>query len=120
MTIPAHFPIALYQGDSFKLFFRVKVRDTEGVVDYQSLAGSTPKAQIRATADTTGTPMAEFTCTLANQTTTKGGCTIELSTSQTAGITAVSGVWDCEILYSDGEKKTFLAGPVTITKQVTR
>lgn len=120
MTIPAQFPISLYQGDSFKLFFRVKVRNDQGVVDYQSLASSTPKAQIRASADTGGTPLAEFTCTLSNQNTVPGGVTIELSSVQTAGLTASSGVWDAEVLYQSGEKKTFLAGPVTIIKQVTR
>lgn len=119
MTTPATFDLSIYQGDSYDLFFRVKARNGIGDLVYQDLTGATAKAQIRATKETASV-LAEFTCSLSNQTSTPGGVLCRLTPATTAAITATAGVWDCEILYANGDKKTVLAGNVTFTKEVTR
>lgn len=123
MTQPAALDIALYQGDSFDLFVRVKARDTGGTMVYQNLTGATPKCQMRA-AKNNPTVLIEFTCTLSNQTTTPGGVLIHATPANTLGLVATSpgapNVWDLEILYSNGDKKTILAGNASVTAEVTR
>lgn len=119
MTTPAVFDPEVYQGDSWDLFFRVKARDAGGNLVYQDLTGATPKAQFRPNA-ASSTITAELTCTLSNQSTTPGGVLVRLSPAQSAGLAPGNLVWDCEISYSNGDKRTVLAGAVTVIAEVTR
>lgn len=123
MTKPATQDIDIYQGDSFDLFVRVKARDAGGTMVYQNLTGATPKAQIRQSKSNV-TVLVEFTCTLSNQTTTPGGVLVHATPAQTAALAATSpgapNVWDLEILYSNGDKRTILAGNASVTAEVTR
>lgn len=118
MTIPALQPLALYQGDSYSLLLRIKARNNLGDMVYQDLTGAIGKSQIRADASS-NTVIAEFTCTITDQVTLTGGVLLQLTPAQTSSIVATVAVWDCEILYANGERHTFLSGPVTITKEVT-
>lgn len=119
MTNPAPLDLTIYQGDSHDIFFRLKARDGSGNMVYKDITGCTVKAQIRATKDA-ATPLAEYTATLSDQTTTTGGCLLHLDPDVTAAIVADLGVWDCEVGFSATDKKTILAGNVTFTKEVTR
>lgn len=119
MTVPAPFDISVYQGDSFDLLLRIKVRDTSGTLIYQDLTGATAKAQIRATASSS-TVLAEFSCSLTNQSTLPGGVLIRLTNAQTTAINADVGVYDAEVTYANGDRHTFISGKVTFIKEVTR
>jgi len=101
------------------MLIRVKARNNVGGMDYSDLTGCTPKSQIRATV-ISATVVAEFVATITDQVTIKGGVLLTLAASVTEAMTLVTGVWDCEILYPNGEKKTVLAGPVTMQPGVTR
>jgi hypothetical protein len=119
VTTPAKFDPEIYQGDSWDLFFRVKARDAGGNLVYQDLTGSTAKAQFRVAASAT-TILAELTCTLSDQVATTGGVLVRLSPAQSAGLVPGNAKWDCEISYPNGDKRTVLAGDVTVTAEVTR
>lgn len=119
MTIPATYSITIYQGDSYSLLLRIKARDENGVMQYQDLTSTTPKAQIRLTA-ASNTVLAEFDADVTDQVALRGGVLLVLSPTQTAALTDPVMVWDCEVTYPDATKKTFLAGPVNLIKQVTR
>lgn len=119
MTTPAPFDLQIYQGDSYDLFFRVKARNGVGDLVYLDLTGSTPKAQIRAS-KTSPTAAAELTANISDQTTLTGGVLLHITPAVSAALTLTAGVWDCEILFASGDKKTVLAGDVTVTPEVTR
>lgn len=119
MTTPASYDLAIYQGDSYDLFFRVKARDTNGVLVYQDLTGSTVKAQYRANA-ASSTVLLEFSCSLSNQSTTAGGVLVHASAAQTTALAVMTGMWDCQITYPSGDVKTVLRGNVTVTTEITR
>lgn len=112
---------AIYQGDNYDLSFRVRTLNADGTYGgYIDLTSYTSlKAQIRATA-AAPQPQAEFTCTKGNQTTTPGSVTLSLTTTQTAGLTAGTGVWDFEMVGTDGKKHTYMKGSVEIVAEVTR
>lgn len=121
MTKPATQDIEIMQGDSFDLFFRVKARDAGGTLVYQNQTGNTCKAQYRATKSSASPVLVEFVCSMANQTTTPGGWLIHATPALTAGLSpTTNGVWDVEISYANGDKKTVLAGAVTVFAQVTQ
>lgn len=118
MTIPAPLPLTLYQGDSFSLFVRIKARDAGGTLVYQNLTGCTVKAQIRLNTEAPQV-IAEFSANITEQVTLTGGIVLLLTPAQTAAMTELKAVWDCEVLYSNGDKRTFLAGSVALVKEVT-
>lgn len=119
--IPALQAISITTGDSREIFFRIKrkVSDNPATYEYLDLTGCTVRSQIRPNVDS-DTVLATFTCTLANQSTSRGGVFMKLTPIQTRAITT-NGVYDVEVEFpTTGELKTFVAGSVTITKDVTR
>ena len=118
MTTPALQNLEIYQGDSVDMLVRIKARDALGSLVYMDLTDWTPKAQIRLNVGAP-TVLAEFTCTKTDQTIMPGGILLHLDPASTASITANEGVWDAEISKSTTDKKTFLAGTVTFTAEVT-
>lgn len=122
MTTPATQNITLKRGDSWDLLARVKGKNALGDLVYLDLTGCTPKAQIRASEDAE-TPIAEITCTLTDQVTLAGGILLRLEDTATAALApTTSAKWDLEIKWPgvNGDRKTVLAGTVTITADVTR
>lgn len=121
MTTPATQDITIKRGDSWDLFFRVKGRNGVGDLVYLDLTGVTPSAMIRANIDDVS-PIVSITCTLANQGTLTGGVLLRLEDTDTDGLApTTTAVWDCELKWpgATGDRKTVLAGQVTITKDVT-
>ena len=118
--VPATRDITIYQGDTYTLQFRVRNLNTDGTPGtYVDLTGCTPKAQIRTSTSAT-TVLAEFTATLADQTTTPGGVTLSLTAAQTAALTYGTAVWDAQVTYPSTAVQTFLQGKVTLIYEVTR
>lgn len=123
---PVDQPITVYQGDRFDFFFRIRQKVwNEGTGEYEpgayiDLTPYTIRSQVRNSVDD-NTVRATFTCTKSNQVTTPGGCTITLSTTDTASLVE-NGVYDVEIETTANpvDRQTILKGTMTLTKQVTR
>ena len=122
---PAQCDIQLYRGDYFEMTLRLR----EGVITgatyspgaYLDLTGWVPKAEIRATVDTTGPPMAAFTTEVMDQTAeTLGAVHLFLPADTSALLTATTAVWDVQLTDPGGRVFTYLRGKVTIEKDVTR
>jgi hypothetical protein len=116
MALPVGKNITLYQGDTFHLSFTLYEKDAQGnqgpAID---LTGATVTAQIRATAANPSV-MATFTGTHNG---VGGKATISLTSAQTSALSA-GGVWDVQVEFPGGDVKTYLAGTVTLVKEVTR
>ena len=112
---PAQKDITLYRGDTYELFARIK--DGSGV--YRDLTGWVGLAQYRATVDDS-TVLATFSVVLGNQTTAPGSFFMRLTDTVTAALTVLSGVYDLQFTFPDGTKGTYMAGKVTVTKDVSR
>jgi len=120
MALPENRNLVIYKGDTFSLSFRLRQKQTSGAPGaYVDLTGCTPKAQIRATEDST-TVLQEFTATLGDQTNvdTVGQVNLVISSADTANLSP--GVWDVQVTYPDNTVTTYLRGSVTVTKEVTR
>ena len=115
--------IDITRGDTFNAFFRIK-RKSDGV--YVPLTGWSGIAQIRVAYDDV-TPLASFTVTLANQVSYPGGVLVTMAKTVTATLNYAEpvaskqiGIWDCQMTNDIGEDNTFLAGKVTLWKDVSR
>jgi hypothetical protein len=116
--LPAVKNLEIYQGDTFSLYMRLRMKDANGLPGaYLDLTGQTPKAEIRPTPESS-TVNATFTCTLDNQIVSPGGITLALAASTT--LTLANGVWDLQFKDTGGTINTYLRGTVTVTKEVTR
>ena len=123
---PAQCDIQLYRGDYFEMTLRLR----EGTINgstyapgaYLDLTGWQPKAEIRASVDSTGPPLATFTTEVMDQEIagTKGGVHVFLPADTTAALTATNAVWDVQLTDTLDRVYTYLRGTVTITKDVTR
>jgi hypothetical protein len=122
---PAAKDIVLYQGDDYSFFFRVRERVWDDFTNqwvpgnYVNLTNWSGKSQIRATASS-GTILAEFTVVFPNQATTPGGVLLQLTDTQTAALVNPTAVWDVELVNTTNERRTFIAGIVTVIPEVTR
>lgn len=121
MSLPTQVNFDVYKGDTFTWWFRLRDRLSSGAPgDYMDLTGATAKAQIRASEDA-GTVLAEFTCTIGDQSNsaTKGKVTLSLTSTQTTALTS-SGVWDVQLTWPDDTVKTYFKGNANLVKEVTR
>ncbi len=117
MALPVGKNISIYQGDSFELAFTLYEKLPDGSQgDAIDLTGATVTSEIRATVDA-ASPLVAFTGT---HNSTGGKVTLVLSALQTTGLPATGGVWDVQVEYPNGDVKTYLAGTVSVTKEVTR
>lgn len=118
---PATQNIEIYKGDDFSIFFRIREKLANGDPgNYVDLTGAVGKAQIRQNEDST-TVDAEFTVTIGDQVQTPGAVLCELSSIQTGALSITSpGKWDVQLTHADGKVRTYLAGTVTLIKEVTR
>lgn len=117
--IPATVDLKIYKGDTANVYFRVRIRNSDGTPGaYVDLTGGTPKAQIRASTSS-NTVIVEFTATLDDQGARPGGVLLTLSAAETAGVAASTGVWDAQVTLA-GVVTTYIGGKVTFTEDVTR
>jgi hypothetical protein len=116
-VIPGTYDIQIYQGDTFRVFFRL--RDEGGT--YIDLTGQIAKAQIRSNTDAP-TVLAEFSTSIPDQSVlaNRGSVLLTLTSAQTSALTT-GGVWDVQLqVTATGEVNTYLRGTVTVVKEVTR
>jgi len=121
MALPVGRNLSIYKGDSYSFSFRLRGRNPDGTPgDYVDLSGCTAKAQVRQTEDNS-TVMAEFGTEIPTQSGNDlGRVNLTLTSTQTEGAGFVGGKWDVQLTWPDGSVKTYLAGSVTVTKEVTR
>jgi hypothetical protein len=111
---PAQLSLDVYRGDSQRI--QVKLWTTPpstGIpgVPYD-LTGVTAKSEIRERP--AGTSITAMTCTI----TLPNIINIFLAAADSHKLPA-KGVWDLQLTFLDGEVQTPLAGPVTVTPDVT-
>lgn len=118
---PATQNIEIYKGDDFSIFFRIREKLANGDPgSYVDLTGAVGKAQIRQTEDT-ATVAAEFTVTIGDQVATPGSVLCTLTGAVTGALSITSPAkWDVQLTHADGKVRTYLAGSVTLIKEVTR
>ena len=108
--MPGQLPFALYRGDTARWRFTLWLDTAK--TQPADLTDATAKAQIR------DKPAGAVIVALV--------CAVELPNVVTAELTAdasrtlpAKGVWDLQMTYADGSVVTILAGPVTVTPDVT-
>lgn len=123
--IPAQADITIRRGDTFRFFFRLRKKNTDGTPgEYPVLTTwGSGLAQVRSAVD--GTVVFTMTVTKANQTTYPGGVLLTIPAATTGGVafpagaSPANGVWDFEIANDLGEIDTYLEGSVTYAKDVS-
>ena len=113
---PTYVALELQQGDDWEETFKFRVK-TDPPLTYWDLTGWTGACQIRdavADDDDTVEPLAELTCTASEE-----GMTVLLSKEQSL-ILPKKCKWDLELTNLAGRRRTWLAGPVTVAREVTR
>jgi hypothetical protein len=105
---PASLPLALYRGDSFRL--QITLTDQLGVP--LDLTGVVAKSEIRDRP--AGSIIIPFQCVI----TLPNIINLALLTADSHNLPA-QGVWDLQLTYLSGDVATPLAGPVTVTPDVT-
>jgi hypothetical protein len=108
--MPGTYPLVLYRGDTAHWRFTLWL--DAGKTQPADLTGATAKAEIR------DQPAGAVISAL--------DCTVELPNVVVADLTALAsgtlpakGVWDLQMTYASGDVVTILAGPVTVTPDVT-
>jgi hypothetical protein len=109
-ALPSSNDLSIYKGDYVELF--VTIKDQAGVAI--SLAGATPKAQLKS--DYNDRDPKAFTCTQPGPT---GQVRIYLPSSITSLLVPGSYIWDFQVTFSGGDTRTYLAGDVTVYNEVT-
>lgn len=111
------YDIIVEQGATFTLAMTWK--DSAGSA--VNLTGYTARMQVRPAADSTGTLL---TLTTENGRIALGGAagtiTLTVAASDTAALTAGTGVYDIELVSGGGVVTRLLQGSVTISREVTR
>ena len=107
---PAKYPLTLYRGDTFRTAFKLW-KDTDKT-DPVDLTDIDVKAEIRDKPG--GSKITPMTITIELPNT----ITVEVS-SVITGTLPASGSWDLQLTYPSGDVLTILAGPVTVTADVT-
>lgn len=116
MPKPAQLDLDVYRGDDFDIVIRLRDSVTGAYLNLTSLIG---KASIRAEKGD-ATFLAKFVVTVMDQTVTPGGLMLTLDSDTTTTLPLTGGVWDVQISNSDGTGvRTYLAGRVIVTEQVT-
>jgi hypothetical protein len=106
----ASVPLSIYRGDS--AHWRFTLYSDPALSTVYDLAGATATAQIRAAA---GAPLM---ATLACSITLPNVIDVNLDAPSSAKLNP-KGAWDLQLTYASGQVKTVVAGPVTVTADVT-
>lgn len=113
---PIEVSLLLQQGDDWEETFALRsVTDDPGV--YWDLTDWTGACQIRdsfADTDDTVEPLAELVCTGS-----EAGMTVLLTSAQST-LLPKRCKWDLELTNPAGRRRTWLKGPVTVEREVTR
>ena len=109
-AMPTNLDLVIYEGDFVEIF--VTVKDSLGAP--VSLAGSTPKAQLKTDYED-ASPKA-FATTLTGVT---GQVRIYLSSVVCTTLVPGSYIWDFQITSPGGDTRTYFAGDVTVHPEVT-
>lgn len=114
MAVPGVYDLNIYQGDTFRISFRILDSNNDPL----DLTGQTPKSEIRDAPG--GTLIESFTATLATQSgDTLGQVDLEMASADTTALTpGTIGVWDLQ-LTNAGEVTTYIGGSVTVQAEVT-
>jgi hypothetical protein len=109
--IPSEYPLTLYHGDSYQWQFVLwlDVAKTQPL----DLTGVVVKAEIR---ETSGAPtIFALTCNVSLPNT----IAMTLPADLCRTIPVAGHMWDCQLTFPDGSVNTILAGPVSITPDIT-
>jgi hypothetical protein len=129
---PAQSDLKLYRGDYFEMVVRLLSGAFDGAAYVPGapldLTDWTGKAQIRATPDAAGLPLAEFHVDVLQPQSGQnlGMVRLWLDDTETKDLVFTSAVWDFQLTEPGGpapdtdKVHTYLAGKVTIDKDVTR
>jgi hypothetical protein len=109
-AMPQNQDLIFYKGDYVELF--VTVKDSNGVP--LDLTGSTPKAQLKKTY--TDSAPVDFACTLTGVT---GQIRMFLSSTVSGSLTPGDYIYDLQVTNSSNQTRTYLAGDVTVSPEVT-
>lgn len=109
-AMPTNQDLVIYKGDYVELF--VTVKDAVGVS--LDLTGATPKAQLKKTYNDVS-PV-DFTCSLTGVT---GQVRVYLSSATCATLTPGDYIWDFQVTNSSAQTRTYLAGDVSVSNEVT-
>jgi hypothetical protein len=112
-ALPAAVNLSLYRGDDFGPQEFIWEQPAGTPVD---ITGYTITAQIRASQDATDI-LASFACTITDA--PAGKWTIALTDAQTTTLPS-SAYWDLQLTSPGGVTRTFAAGRVKVTRDVTR
>lgn len=112
--MPGSYPLALYRGDSYTWQFRVWEDEAHTVpVD---LTGATAAAEIRYTPG--GTDILTLTCAVTAP--NMIDVTLPASAWDTFPVKKTgTPAWDLQVTFPGGEVVTYLAGPATLTSDIT-
>jgi hypothetical protein len=105
---PATLPLDIYRGDTLRLQFKF----WDQAQNPLDLTGVVAKSQIRDRP--AGTTISDLICTV----TLPNIIDLFLPSNGSQSLPP-AGVWDLQLTYASGDVKTPLAGPVTVTPDVT-
>ena len=114
--LPGDYPLTLYRGDTRVWTLEFFQDDGTTPITDDLSSGHTFRAEIRATQDD-ATALATLTVAATGANTLQ----LTLPASEAVDLTGSSAFWDLEVTRtSDGFVRTYLAGDVEITKDVSR
>lgn len=106
------YDLRIDQGTTFGLSIECQDQNANPV----DLTGCTARAMIRYSY-TDASPAAIFT---ASVDAANAAVNLSLSATQTAALTGVRALWDCELSYPDSSVQRLVEGKVTISPEVTK
>jgi hypothetical protein len=109
--MPESVALNVYRGDSYRWTFTFWT-DPGASVPYD-LAGAVAKAEIRTRADLP--VLATLGCTV----TQPNVADVTLAAQESALLTSGKAMWDLQMTFPDSSVRTLVAGPVTITADIT-
>ena len=105
--------IIIDQGATFSRVYTYKVNDVAVDISANTIRGQVRKKHTSATAAAT------FTTGFFTDG-TDGKFTVELTDTETAGLSAGDHVYDIEMVFNDGTVKRLIEGVMSVTPEVTR
>lgn len=123
--LPAKHDIRLYRGDDFELMLRFRDsvwnekagRYVPG--GYTDLTGWAGISQIRTSAESPQV-IGTFEVAILDQEEVPGGVLISMASYLSRAITSDKGVWDVRLTDTSNKVRTYIAGSVTVVKDVSR
>lgn len=116
---PFHRNLTVYQGADFEDAFTWNAGEPLAPVDLSGVQSA--RAQFRASV---GAPTVLCELTTDNGRIVLGGAagtiTLKLDAATTTAFAWRTGVWDMELVYTDGRVRRFMQGAVTVDPNVTR